>query len=95
MHGVNVGVTMKDRKGWRALVHMEMIECHSAFLLGSCVLCGMPSRDLVVYHLERGVMLLHGVVSVNCKKTQLLNINMQVPGIWAKECMLDKRVCII
>ena len=58
----------KDRKEWRALVHMKMSE----FLMPPFCLAhrsfGPPSRALVDYPLERGGMALHCAVGVNCKK---------------------------
>ena len=37
----------KDRKEWRALVHMELNEFHAPYLLARCSF-GPPSRALVV-----------------------------------------------
>ena len=41
-------------------------------------------------HMERGGMLLHDVVGINCKKgaTTEYHIKAQVSSIWAKGCIL-------
>ena len=51
----------KDRREWRVLMHMNMIE-FNAFIFGQ------PFHALVDYHLERGGMPLHDVVGLNCKR---------------------------
>ena len=44
----------KDRKEWRALVRMLLIEFHAAILAWTCVLSDPPSLCPGGYHLERG-----------------------------------------
>ena len=67
----NRGVTVeaaqhyaKDRKEWRALVHMKLNEFHAAILL-----CSVFFRTALPcsggYHLERGGMPLHDAVGIN------------------------------
>ena len=46
------------------------------------------------YHMERGGMLLHDVLGINCKKVQLLNIKVQMSSKWAKGCMM-MIVCVL
>ena len=57
----------KDRKEWRALVHMSLNEFHAAifgwpFVLWTALPCSGG------YHLERSWMPLHDTVGINCKK---------------------------
>ena len=47
------------------------------------------------YHLERDGMPLHDAVGINCKKPQLLKIEVQVSSIWAKLSNLDDCVCVL
>ena len=59
----------KDRKEWRALGHIWMIEFNSAIFAWPWMRSfGMPSRAPVDYHLERGGMPLHDAVCVNSEK---------------------------
>ena len=44
---------------------------------------------LVACHMEKGVMLIHDEVGVNCKNGATTDITILVPNIWAKGCMLD------
>ena len=44
---------------WKSLVHMEMIEFHAAFLLGSCVLSDRPPALWGLLHLKMGGMPFH------------------------------------
>ena len=55
---------------------------------------GPPSLALMDYHLARGWMPLREAVEVNCKSSQLLQVKMQVPGIWAKGCLFDDCVSL-
>ena len=50
----------KDRKEWRALVHMQL-----QFLLGTVISDRPPVSG--GYHMERGKMPLHDAVGINCK----------------------------
>ena len=59
--------TIKDRKEWRTLVHMLMIEFKRSHFCLDLSPFGPPSRALVDYHLERGGMPIHDSVVVNCK----------------------------
>ena len=57
----------KDRKEWRALVHMQLNEFHEAIFAWPCVLwTALPCSG--GYHMERRGMRLHDVVGINCKK---------------------------
>lgn len=63
------------------------------FLLVSCVFSDFElSRG---YHLETGIMPLHGVVGVNCKERATTDIKAHVRSIWAKGYVLDNCMCII
>ena len=53
------GGCAKDRKEWRALVHMWMIEFNASIFV-CLAFFGPPSHALVDYHLTRG--------GVNCKR---------------------------
>ena len=55
----------KDRKEWRALVHMKLNEFHAAIFARPCVLSDLPCS--FGYHLKRGGMPLQGAVRINCK----------------------------
>ena len=59
----------KDRKEWRALVHMEMIECNMVIFCMDLCSFGPPSNALVDYHLVRGGMPSHDAVVVNRKRS--------------------------
>ena len=57
----------KDRKEWRALMHMYLNEFHSAILLDPVFFrTALPCSGC--YHMERGGMPLHDAVGINCKK---------------------------
>ena len=47
------------------------------------------------YYLERGGIPLRDAVVINCKKGAATENKAQVPGIWAKGCVLDDRVGVI
>ena len=59
----------KDRKEWRALVHMLLNEFHAAIFTWLCVLSDRPPMLWWLSHgeMERGWMPLHDVVGINCK----------------------------
>ena len=46
-------------------------------------------------HLERGGMLLHEGVGINCEKGETTEVKVQEPSIWAKECMVGDCVSVI
>ena len=48
-----------------------MTELHSAIFAWFFSNFGPPSRVLVAYQLQRGEILLHNAVVVNCKKAQV------------------------
>ena len=54
----------KDRKEWRALVHMKLNEFNAAIFDWPCVLSDRPPV-LCGYHLERGWMPFHDAVMIN------------------------------
>ena len=57
---------VKDRKEWRALVHIQLNEFQRPFLLGPVFFfSALPFSG--GYHLERGGMPLHNAVRMNCK----------------------------
>ena len=57
----------KDRKKWRALVHMQLNEFHAAFYPSPLFfLTAFPCSG--GYHLERGLIPLHDAVWINCEK---------------------------
>ena len=58
----------KDRKGWKALVHMCMIEFHAAIFIWFLCSLEPPSSVLIAYHLERDGMPLYDAVGANGKK---------------------------
>ena len=69
----NRGVTVeavlqsaKDRKEWRAQVHMQLNESHAAIFSWHCILRTPPTCS-GGYHMERGGMPLHGAIGINCK----------------------------
>ena len=62
-----LGQCEKDRKEWRALVHMQLNAFHAAISAWPCVLSDRPLCS-GGYHLERGGMPLHDAVGINCKK---------------------------
>ena len=76
-----VGQCAKDRKEWRALVHVWMIEFHVAIIAWFLCSFDPPSRVLVTFHLERGGMQLHGAVGVKCTKGNYTDTKEQVPSI--------------
>ena len=78
----------KDRKEWRALVHMKMINFH-VVIFAWLLSFGPPSHNLVTYHLEKDGMPLHDAVGVNCKKGTTTDMKAQTPSIRDKGCMLD------
>ena len=57
----------KDRKEWRALVHMKLNEFHAAMFTWPCGLSDRPPV-LWCFHLERVGMPLHDAVGINCKR---------------------------
>ena len=55
----------KDRKEWRALVRMQLIEFHAAiFAFPGVIPTALPCSG--GDHLERGGMPLHDAVGINC-----------------------------
>ena len=58
----------EDRKGLRALAHMQVIECDEAIFVWFLCSFAPPFRALVAYHLERDGMPLHDAIEVNCEK---------------------------
>ena len=77
-------------------MNMLMIGFNEAIFIWQCLRClGLPSLDLVDFHLEGDRMPLHDVVGVNYQKSALLKIKAQVPGIWAKGCVLCDCVGVI
>ena len=57
----------KDRKEWRALVHMEVNKSHAAIVAWP-VLFWAALPCFGDYHLERDGMPLHDAVGINCRK---------------------------
>ena len=57
----------KDRKEWRALVHMSLNEFHASMFAWHCVLLDRPP---VLWWLSpgKGRMPLHDTVGTNCEK---------------------------
>ena len=60
----------KDRKEWRALLHIKIIEFLVEIYAWFLCCLGPPSRALVAYYLERGGMPLQHVVG-DRKSTRL------------------------
>ena len=58
---------VKDRKEWRTLVHISLIDFHAAIFAWHCVPSDRPPVHWC-YHLEREGMPLHDAVWINCKK---------------------------
>ena len=58
----------KQRKEWRALVHMQLNEFQAAIFALRCVFFWTALPCPGGYHMERGGMPLHDVVGINCKK---------------------------
>ena len=56
----------KDRKEWRALVHMELNKFHAPIFAWPYVLLDCPPCS-GGYHMDRGGMPLHDAVGINCK----------------------------
>ena len=57
----------KERKEWRALVHMQLKEFHTAVLDGTLFFRKvLPCSG--GYHMERRGMQLHDAVGINCNK---------------------------
>ena len=78
----------KDRKEWRALLHMQLDEFHAAIFASYCVFFLTALSYSGGYHLEMGGIPLHGAVGINCKRAQLLKIKVQESSIWVKGCIL-------
>ena len=85
----------KNRKEWRALVHIKIIEFLVEIYAWFLCCLGPPSRALVAYYLERGGMPLQHVVGVNCENGTTTDIKEQVMNIWAKGFILDNCACTI
>ena len=81
---------VKNRKEWRALVHMQLNEFHTAIFSWPCVLSDRPPV-LWWLSLENGMMPLHDAVGINCKKgatteNQGANVKYMGKGVYVDDC---------
>ena len=65
---ITVEACAKDRKEWRALVHMQLNEFHEAIFAWHCVLSDRPPVLYSGYHLQMGRMPLCDAVGMNFNK---------------------------